>query len=945
MDSATTPLLVKDVSDLAKLTSEIARKAQALPDAAAEYLDLARKASAEIKREQVIREKTIKAEKLIAEYKLLKETEFGSLRHKAARIAAAEATRLLKAQDELQVKQMALAEQQKANEAKGLRRLEQLKHKLADVEKMGSEIGSKVFGGINRAVSKIPGGDMLFKFFGGESKLSQISTKFGKSVNAGYSMVLKGDVAKGFNHIGAAGSRAISQITSALAKNPIAVAILAAIAVIAVAIKRFVELDKAAEEFRKTTGLIVPQMGHIAKIAREINVQMRHMGVGIEEAYKAAAALVETFQTAYAVTADVTTSIARLAANIGVAEGDSAKLYQTFLGMGDTTSEMAQNLMNAGVALANASGVPIAAVFKDIANASNDAMIFMGKSPILMLRTAVEARRLGTTMESLTKSARGLLNFQESINSEMEASAITGRTLNFQAARQLAFQGDLVKSRNEAMRQIKSLGDFQKMSVYQQEAVAKAAGMEVSEIVKMQAQEKQLAALKTKNYALWKKQDDMRRAAERATTQDLAEQGEALAKQQLRQAEITKMTNQLKAIWTDISDALLPIAQVIMPIVSVAIKLISINLKIVSGIIRGILSPLDKALESFGGMSGTMEKMMSMFDDFSDWAGKLGEMMGSLVGPTVLWSKSLQKAYDVLKWMMELMSKGGKATSWVGTLSTKVLNGMASVEKGVATVGGIFSKVGGWIGKVLSPISKIVGWVGKLVSAGTKLLGPFAKFFGILGPIIRIGAMFVKWIPIIGWIITAIQLVVSLVSRLMKGEGWGAVTGALYDTLIGPFVDAYKWIKGLFIGNSPSKIGEGIVKGLDAVVDSVFDLLTYPWRKAFEYLKKIPILGKLFSGAGNLVSKITGDITQQVEAQANTVVEIKNLDVLREAIDALTAAVAQLGSVAASSTTSSTGNDKTADKVQELIDLLRNGAIAVNLDGRRVSSALTNVGR
>lgn len=90
MDSATTPLLVKDVSDLAKLTSEIARKAQALPDAAAEYLDLARKASAEIKREQVIREKTIKAEKLIAEYKLLKETEFGSLRHKAARIAAAE---------------------------------------------------------------------------------------------------------------------------------------------------------------------------------------------------------------------------------------------------------------------------------------------------------------------------------------------------------------------------------------------------------------------------------------------------------------------------------------------------------------------------------------------------------------------------------------------------------------------------------------------------------------------------------------------------------------------------------------------------------------------------------------------------------------------------------------------------------------------------------------
>ena len=164
---------------------------------------------------------------------------------------------------------------------------------------------------------------------------------------------------------------------------------------------------------------------------------------------------------------------------------------------------------------------------------------------------------------------------------------------------------------------------------------------------------------------------------------------------------------------------------------------------------------------------------------------------------------------------------------------------------------------------------------------------------------------------------------------------------------IQPFYNAWNWISDKFVGHSPSELGLGIVKGIESVSNAVFGFLTLPFRKAFDYIKKIPVIGKLFSAAGNMVASLTNDIVSQVETKANAIVEISNIDDLRDTIDLLTASVSKLATILTDNTNRVMSNekDKTADKVQELIDLLRNGAIAVHLDGRKVSSALTNIGR
>ena len=135
--------------------------------------------------------------------------------------------------------------------------------------------------------------------------------------------------------------------------------------------------------------------------------------------------------------------------------------------------------------------------------------------------------------------------------------------------------------------------------------------------------------------------------------------------------------------------------------------------------------------------------------------------------------------------------------------------------------------------------------------------------------------MFGKAIPVIGWIITGIQFVWNLFKRLRDiindpnmsiGQkivaGLKAIPGAIYDTLIKPFVDAFNWIvnKLGFGANSPSKLGLSIVQGILGVEAMIFDAITSPFRHAFAWiLDKIPGMSKFATkikgGASGLLNK------------------------------------------------------------------------------------------
>jgi hypothetical protein len=109
----------------------------------------------------------------------------------------------------------------------------------------------------------------------------------------------------------------------------------------------------------------------------------------------------------------------------------------------------------------------------------------LGNSTTELAKAAFQAKKLGIEIEDLGKTSSALLNFEQSISSELEAELLTGRDINLERARLAALQGDQVKLGEEINRLVKEAGpDFQK-NVLAQEAVAKSLGLSRQELADM----------------------------------------------------------------------------------------------------------------------------------------------------------------------------------------------------------------------------------------------------------------------------------------------------------------------------------------------------------------------------------------------------------------------------------------------------------------------------
>ena len=93
-----------------------------------------------------------------------------------------------------------------------------------------------------------------------------------------------------------------------------------------------------------------------------------------------------------------------------------------------------------------------------------------------------QATALGLEVEQTAKMAGKLLDFESSIEAEMQAELLTGKQLNLEQARSLALQGDTAGAAAEIAKQVGSAAEFQAMNVIQQQALADAVGLTSDEL-------------------------------------------------------------------------------------------------------------------------------------------------------------------------------------------------------------------------------------------------------------------------------------------------------------------------------------------------------------------------------------------------------------------------------------------------------------------------------
>tara|TARA_R110000796_G_scaffold110502_1_gene222020 strand:+ start:1071 stop:3098 length:2028 start_codon:yes stop_codon:yes gene_type:complete len=136
------------------------------------------------------------------------------------------------------------------------------------------------------------------------------------------------------------------------------------------------------------------------------------------------------------------------------------------------TAETAQNIANsAGV------GINLKGVLNDVASTSNSIKVSLGSNPEALAEAAANAALLGTNLSGVDAIASSLLDFEQSIKNELAAEMLLGKDLNFEKARQLALNNDLVGLSEELLNNEELTSTFATGNRMQQEAAAAAIGM------------------------------------------------------------------------------------------------------------------------------------------------------------------------------------------------------------------------------------------------------------------------------------------------------------------------------------------------------------------------------------------------------------------------------------------------------------------------------------
>jgi len=186
-----------------------------------------------------------------------------------------------------------------------------------------------------------------------------------------------------------------------------------------------------------------------------------------------------------AVSKDTADKMGMLALITGASAESVGKLQANLQQIPGQTEASAAQTSKFAANLARAANVAPGKVLETMSNSSEEIAKFSADGGQNFARAAVGAQKMGIEVSKIAQAAEGLLNFEDSINKQMEASVLLGREINLDSAREKALQGDLLGASQEMLKNVGGEAEFNKMNLLQKKALADTMGMSVADLGKM----------------------------------------------------------------------------------------------------------------------------------------------------------------------------------------------------------------------------------------------------------------------------------------------------------------------------------------------------------------------------------------------------------------------------------------------------------------------------
>ncbi len=626
--------------------------------------------------------------------------------------------------------------------------------------------------------------------------------------------------------------------------------------------KAFLGASAITDELGASFGVAGAQAGPLKTNLKAARLEAIGVGGSLEDVTAITTTLSDSFGMNIDNAAALSDEIFDSAKAMGLSADEGGALFGTLMKMGNMTQAQAEDLAEGTYQLALANKVNPATVMKDIAENTDYFAQYGGKGAKNIGKAAIQARKLGISMDDVAGIAEGLLDFETSIGKEMTMSMVLGRRINLQKARMLAFDDDHAGMMQEIVKQVGGAAKWESMRGMEKKMFADMLGIEVGTMAKLALAEKERSGLALTGA----EKEELRAANAMSAATDLMNTFKKMGATLL--ADLGEPLENLAkrfSTWmrTADEDGVSTLTRIENWIKKIGDRL--------GGWIKSFENFFKKGKEGestfevmqskFKKLEGALERSGKIFMWVLDKTEKIGEKVALIAKSFGGWPKLLKTigiALIGLKLTLQIMALSSPF-GWVMLAITAIALLWTNWDKIWGLITSRFVGFGEWFKRMpgiifhgfLDPFIDVFNLFGDLFSGdigfGKFLKGLFGAWFD-----------FVYRLPIILLnIIGSLFGAGELGSKIFDGIKW--IAEKVFDGLTWPFRKAFWWIiESLgFGGKSASKLGLSILEGIKSIGTTLLNFLTKPFKEGWKLIKGIVSgdigIADTIKGIGNIV--------------------------------------------------------------------------------------------
>lgn len=247
------------------------------------------------------------------------------------------------------------------------------------------------------------------------------------------------------------------------------------------------QLDQQREaldaELEKRKAISGSGISFIEKYATISERALKAIGSGTKQVLEGVAKFTVTFGLGIKQSFQLSENAQGLAYHLSGSDEDVMNMTKLFQTMGNTSAEMAQNLIAGFTEFAKINDIAPQVIFNQIKEAGEDIYKFSNGTADSFAKQAVLLTKMSVSMSSMMKASDTMvLNYKDSIKAEMSLSTMLGKNVNLSEVRAKLMAGDQAGGAAALKSALGGL-DIGAMNPFAKQQLTQATGMDISALM------------------------------------------------------------------------------------------------------------------------------------------------------------------------------------------------------------------------------------------------------------------------------------------------------------------------------------------------------------------------------------------------------------------------------------------------------------------------------